>query len=151
MTRRQADQRLEEIEALDGEIDAGREVFTATAEPPCASCHALQDADAEGGDAPDLDALAPSQERVAWSLVSGEVGAHAAQDYDEVLSDQEVADVAAYVAAVADPEVGRFDLGRALDQSPWVGVVLVLAAVIAVASVVFAVRIVAEIRQEAPR
>jgi cytochrome c6 len=151
VARRQAEQRLDDIGALDGDVDAGREVFTGLADPSCASCHALRDADAEGGDAPDLDAVGPTEEQVAWSLVSGEVGAHAAQDFDEVLTDQQVADVAAYVAAVADPDVDRFDLGRALDQSPWAGVVLVFTALIAVASIAFAVRIVAEIRQEAHR
>ncbi|MCZ7565243.1 MAG: cytochrome c, partial [Burkholderiales bacterium] len=44
--------------------DLGRKVFTQTAQPPCALCHTLQAAGAEGTIGPSLDELKPDTERI---------------------------------------------------------------------------------------
>lgn len=140
---------VDEVVALEGSPEAGRLVFTEVADPACGSCHTLRDAGADGDDAPDLDALRPTERQVIGSLVSEEVGAHAAQGFADQLSDQQVADVAAYVAGATDDDVGRFDVGRAVEQSAWSVAVLLLAAVIALTSVTFMVLIVNDIRSRA--
>ena len=138
---------VDSILEIDADPDAGRQVFTEVAEPSCGACHTLGDADADGDNAPNLDAVQPGERDVVWSLVSGEIGAHEAQDFATELSDQEIADVAAYVAGAAEEDVGRFDVGRAVDQSPWAVVVLILAAVITLGSIAFAIRSVLEVRR----
>lgn len=140
---------VEEVVALEGSPEAGRLVFTEVADPACGSCHTLRDAGADGDDAPDLDALDPTERQVVWSLVSGEVGAHVAQGFADQLSDQQVADVAAYVATATDDEVGRFDVGRAVETSAWSVAVLLLTTAIALTSVAFLVLIVNDIRSRA--
>jgi mono/diheme cytochrome c family protein len=42
-------------QAAEGDPAAGKEIFTASAQPPCASCHTLQDAGASGTVGPNLD------------------------------------------------------------------------------------------------
>jgi len=81
----------------DATLDAGRELFL-NAEPACGICHTLADAGTSGTVAPDLDRLRPSVSDVRLALKEGP---GAMPDYSEVLSQEEIDAVAAYVAKVA--------------------------------------------------
>ncbi|HUP33514.1 MAG TPA: c-type cytochrome [Gaiellaceae bacterium] len=84
--------------AENGAHEAGRQVFTAEADPACASCHTLADAGATGTAAPNLDELQPSAEQVEEAVRTGP-GIMPA--YEGELSEQQIEDVAAYVADAA--------------------------------------------------
>jgi cytochrome c6 len=86
--------------AQEGEADleTGRAVFTETASPPCAVCHALADAGASGAVGPDLDAMRPTADRVR-AAVAGGIGIMPA--FSGSLSEAQIAAVSEYVAAVA--------------------------------------------------
>jgi cytochrome c6 len=90
--------RIEQVLDLEADVDAGREVYTTVADPSCGSCHSLAAADSDADRASDLDAMQPDARRVVVSLVTDGIGAHAAQNYRSMLSDRQVADVAAFVA-----------------------------------------------------
>lgn len=79
----------------DEQFALGREVFLERAEPACAVCHVLEEADAAGAIGPSLDSLAPSEDRVRSAVERG-IGAMPA--YDE-LDDEEIDALAHYVAA----------------------------------------------------
>jgi cytochrome c6 len=51
--------------------DEGKRLFTAGAQPPCALCHALKDAKAEGAIGPSLDELKPDAARIAKAVKNG--------------------------------------------------------------------------------
>ena len=74
-----------------GDPVAGKEVFAAAG---CAGCHTLADAGATGAVGPSLDASKPAPELVVELVTNGR-GAMPALSQ---LSEQEIADVAAYVA-----------------------------------------------------
>ena len=78
-------------------MEAGRALFTTGAAPACAVCHTLQDAGASGAIGPDLDELRPEAARVEAAVRNG-IGVMPAF---EALSDEDVAALAAYVAAAA--------------------------------------------------
>lgn len=82
------------VNAEDDALKLGRELFTETANPPCAVCHTLADANSDGAIGPDLDELKPDQNRVT-AAVKGGMGTMPAY---ETLSDDEVAALAAYVS-----------------------------------------------------
>ena len=75
--------------------EAGRDIFTATATPPCALCHTLANAGATGEIGPNLDELKPDEDRVRRAVTGG-VGNMPA--YGELLSSDQIAAVARYVA-----------------------------------------------------
>ena len=77
--------------ALTGDADAGATVYAST----CVSCHA---ADGTGGTGSDLTATVPGLDRdgVVEVLVEG-IPNTSMVSYAAILSDQEIADVAAYV------------------------------------------------------
>lgn len=79
-----------------GDVAAGKTVFLGVS--GCGGCHALADAGSTSSVASDLDEKKPNEARVRTFAIKGE-GAMPA--YDEQLTEQEIADVAAYVAAVA--------------------------------------------------
>ncbi|CAN5372720.1 hypothetical protein BH23ACT3_BH23ACT3_15320 [soil metagenome] len=93
-----ASDRVDQVLDLDARPDAGFEIYTAVAAPTCGSCHSMVAADAVSDRASDLDSTRPDARRVVVALVTDGIGAHAAQGYRSMLSDQEVADVAAFVA-----------------------------------------------------
>ncbi len=93
--------RISQVLELEADPGAGAEVYTDLAEPSCASCHSLAAVDADSDRATDLDELQPDERRVVVSLVTDGVEPHAAQGYRSLLSDQQVADVAALVAGRA--------------------------------------------------
>jgi cytochrome c6 len=97
-------ERADEILSLDADPDAGATVFGAAARPSCGACHSLAAAGSRSERASDLDALRPSRAQVVDSIVQGTIRAHEAQSYRTELSDQQVADLAAYVARAVGAE-----------------------------------------------
>lgn len=93
--------RTDVILTLDPDIANGRIVYLDLAQPSCASCHELRDAGAESAGALSLDALSPSARAIVESLVGGTVRAHDARGYEHTLTDQQIADLAAYIEGVA--------------------------------------------------
>lgn len=83
--------------AAEADLEAGRRIFNETAQPPCAVCHALADAGAEGEVGPNLDEFKPTVEQVR-TAVSGGIGVMPA--FDETLSAEEIEAVSRYVAEV---------------------------------------------------
>ena len=79
-----------------GNVAAGKTVFLGVS--GCGGCHALADAGSTGSVASDLDGKKPSEARVRVFIIEGK---DAMPPYEKQLSKQEIADVAAYVAAVA--------------------------------------------------
>ena len=77
-------------------LERGKAVFTTDSEPQCGICHALAAAGTVGEFGPNLDELKPTEEQV-HAAVAGGVGVMPA--YAELLSEEEIAAVAAYVAA----------------------------------------------------
>jgi cytochrome c6 len=81
----------------DGDPDAGRVVFLETAQPGCGDCHALADAGTTGTML-DLDARDPTFDEVERAV---RAGPGAMPSYDDQLTDEQIADVAAYVSQAA--------------------------------------------------
>jgi mono/diheme cytochrome c family protein len=76
---------------LTGDPAAGKEVFTSAG---CAGCHTLSDAGATGNVGPNLDEAKPDKELVVTRVTKG-MGAM--PPFAGQLTDQQIADVAAYV------------------------------------------------------
>jgi mono/diheme cytochrome c family protein len=76
---------------VDGDAAAGEEVYAANG---CGSCHTLEEAGTSGSIGPNLDDSQPDFELVVDRVTNG---AGAMPPFGEVLSEQEIADVAAYV------------------------------------------------------
>ncbi|MCB9631804.1 MAG: molybdopterin-dependent oxidoreductase [Sandaracinus sp.] len=74
--------------------ERGRALFRERAQPSCTTCHALEHAEATGTVGPDLDALGPSLDQVRAAVQNG-VGAM--PSFTQLLTPQEIEDVAAYV------------------------------------------------------
>ena len=77
-----------------GDSAAGREVFLAN----CGSCHTLADAGTTGTVGPNLDSSAPPTELVVERVTNG-MGVM--PSFADTLSEQQIADVAAYVSSAA--------------------------------------------------
>jgi mono/diheme cytochrome c family protein len=75
-------------------IPVGREIFIAN----CGSCHTLADAGTSGTIGPDLDSLSLSVEQVEEQVRNG---GGAMPAFEGQLSDEQIQEVAAYVAASA--------------------------------------------------
>ena len=80
--------------APSGDPAAGREVFLAN----CGTCHTLDDAGTTGTIGPNLDASSPPLELVVERVTNG-LGVM--PSFEGTLSEQEIADVAAYVSSTA--------------------------------------------------
>lgn len=78
---------------LEGDADAGKEVFAGSS--GCAGCHALADAGASGTVGPNLDETQPTFESSAATITNGRAGM---PKFGGQLSDQQIADVAQYIA-----------------------------------------------------
>lgn len=85
----------EESEAL------GRKIFTEVAQPPCALCHTLKAAGAQGAIGPSLDELKPDKARAVEAIRKG-LGAM--PPFADKLTSQQIDAVASYVAKVAGRE-----------------------------------------------
>jgi mono/diheme cytochrome c family protein len=77
--------------ALEGDPAAGKEIFN---EQGCGTCHALADAGSTGTIGPNLDESQPPLELVISRVTNG---SGAMPSFRDLLSDQQIADVAAYV------------------------------------------------------
>ena len=80
----------------EGDPAAGKEVFLGAA--ACGGCHTLADAGASGTVGPNLDDSQPSVELVVDRVTNGQGGM---PSFSSTLSEQQIADVAAYVSSVA--------------------------------------------------
>ena len=78
-----------------GSTAAGMALFESTG---CGTCHTLADAGAGGSVGPNLDASKPSAELVVDRVTNGQ---GAMPSFSDQLSEDQIADVAAYVSAVA--------------------------------------------------
>ena len=76
----------------EGDAAAGADVYTSA---QCGSCHTLAAAGSTGTSGPNLDDLQPDAAAVAEQVTNGGGGMPAFKDQ---LSEQEIADVSAYVA-----------------------------------------------------
>ena len=79
--------------ALEGDPGAGKAVFTGSS--GCGGCHTLADAGTSGAVGPNLDTAKPTFERAATWVTNGRGGM---PKFGGVLSDQQIADVAQYIA-----------------------------------------------------
>jgi cytochrome c oxidase subunit 1 len=78
---------------VEGDAAAGSAVFTANG---CGGCHTFTPAGATGKVGPNLDTTALSEEQIRTTVTNGRAAMPA---FGDKLSEQEIADVAAYVAA----------------------------------------------------
>lgn len=84
-----------EAEAGGGDAAAGAEVFASAG---CGACHTLADAGTSGTVGPNLDELKPDEATVVEFVTNGR---GAMPPFAGQLSEQQIADVAAYVSSVA--------------------------------------------------
>jgi cytochrome c553 len=80
----------------EGDAAAGKEVFLGPS--ACGTCHTLADAGTSGTVGPNLDDSQPSSELVVDRVTNGQGGMPA---FGSSLSEQQIADVAAYITSVA--------------------------------------------------
>ena len=79
-----------------GDATAGKEVFLTAG---CADCHTLTDAGSTGTVGPNLDEASPSSDKVVERVTEGQ---GAMPSFKDVLSEQQIADVAAYVSQASE-------------------------------------------------
>ncbi len=79
-----------------GDPVAGKEVFLGVS--ACGGCHTLADAGSSGAVGPNLDDAMPDAARVQEIVTNGQGGM---PSFSSTLSEQQIADVAAYVSSVA--------------------------------------------------
>ena len=82
--------------AIEGDPVAGKEVFLGAS--ACGGCHTLADAGASGTVGPNLDEAMPDNELVVDRVTHGQGGM---PSFSSTLTEQQIADVAAYVSSVA--------------------------------------------------
>jgi mono/diheme cytochrome c family protein len=80
---------------INGDATAGKAVFASAG---CGGCHTLKDANATGNVGPNLDDAKPSDELVMDRVTNGK---GVMPSFKGQLTDQQIADVAAYVSSVA--------------------------------------------------
>ena len=89
-----------------GDAAAGKQIFTASAQPPCASCHTLAEANATGTVGPDLDQVLQGKDAafIHESIVNPEAeiapgftGGIMPATYSDQLDDQQLADLVAFL------------------------------------------------------
>ncbi len=82
-------------EGSTGDAAAGKQVFASAG---CVSCHTLADAGSSGTVGPNLDDASPSYDKVVERVTNGQ---GVMPPFKDQLSEQQIADVAAYVSSVA--------------------------------------------------
>ena len=82
--------------AVEGDPAAGKQVFLGAA--ACGGCHTLADAGTSGTVGPNLDDAQPDYELALDRVTNGQGGM---PSFSSTLSEQQIADVAAYVSSVA--------------------------------------------------
>jgi cytochrome c6 len=80
----------------EGDPVAGKQVFLGA--PACGGCHTLADAGTSGAVGPNLDDAQPDLELVVDRVTNGQGGM---PSFSSSLTEQQIADVAAYVSSVA--------------------------------------------------
>ena len=93
--------RVAEVLGLDADLAHGEALYMEISNPTCASCHSLSHGGAESNIASDLDELRPSARVTVQSLIGGTTPQHDREDYRHDLSNQDLADLARYIEAVA--------------------------------------------------
>ena len=93
--------RVDQALELDADIEQGQVLYSELTNPTCASCHTLRDAGAESRIASDLDDFRPSARVTIQSLIGGTTPEHDREGYADELSNQDLADLARYIEAVA--------------------------------------------------
>ncbi|MBQ0749785.1 MAG: c-type cytochrome [Roseovarius sp.] len=83
--------------SAEADLDAGRKIFTETAQPACALCHALKDVGSEAEIGPNLDEFKPTVDQVRAAVTSG-IGVMPA--FSETLTKEEIETVSKYVTEV---------------------------------------------------
>jgi cytochrome c553 len=81
---------------IEGDPVAGKEVFLGAS--ACGGCHTLADAGTSGTVGPNLDESMPDNELVLDRVTNGQGGM---PSFSSTLTEQQIADVAAYVSSVA--------------------------------------------------
>jgi mono/diheme cytochrome c family protein len=90
-----------------GDPAAGKQIFTASAQPPCSSCHTLSEAGATGQVGPNLDDVLKGKDAafIHESIVdpnaeiaSGFTAGVMPETYGDQLDDQQLADLVAFLA-----------------------------------------------------
>ena len=81
---------------IEGDPVAGKAVFLGAS--ACGGCHTLADAGTSGAVGPNLDESMPDDELVLDRVTNGQGGMPA---FSSTLTEQQIADVAAYVSSVA--------------------------------------------------
>jgi mono/diheme cytochrome c family protein len=93
-------------EGPGGDPAAGKEIFTTTAQPPCASCHTLQEANAAGTVGPNLDEVLKGKDAafIHESIVNPEAEIATGYSagimpavYADQLDEQQLADLVAFL------------------------------------------------------
>ena len=82
--------------AAQGDPVAGKQVFLSVA--ACGGCHTLADAGTSGNVGPNLDDAMPTYDKVLTQVTNG---GGAMPPFKDSLTQQQIADVAAYVSSVA--------------------------------------------------
>lgn len=77
-----------------GDPVAGKKIFTQVANPSCGSCHILEDAGTDGTIGPNLDQAQPDLDLAIDRVTNGK---SPMPSYKDQLTEQQIADVAAYV------------------------------------------------------
>ena len=85
------------VEVPQGDPAAGKSLFASSG---CGGCHTLADAGTNGTVGPNLDQAKPSLERAYTQITNGGGGM---PPYKGQLSEQQIADIAAYVVGVTSP------------------------------------------------
>lgn len=81
---------------IGGDPAAGKQVFLGAS--ACGGCHTLADAGTSGAVGPNLDEAQPDYERALDYVTNGQGGM---PSFSSTLSEQQIADVSAYVSSVA--------------------------------------------------
>jgi mono/diheme cytochrome c family protein len=95
----------ETVDVSQGDADAGKEIFTKTAQPPCASCHTFKAAGSTAQVGPDLDEALQGKDAqfILESITdpSAEVTSGfqdiMPKDYEANLSEKQLADLVAFL------------------------------------------------------
>jgi len=82
--------------AVEGDPAAGKQVFLGAS--ACGGCHTLADAGTSGAVGPNLDESQPDYELALDRVTNGQGGM---PSFSSTLSEQQIADVSAYVSSVA--------------------------------------------------
>jgi mono/diheme cytochrome c family protein len=90
-----AEDRTASVLELDGDVERGRDIFLDTPGRACASCHSFERLDVATDGGPPIEALEVTPRETVASLLAGTVPVHDDEGYEHLLSNQQLADLAA--------------------------------------------------------